>query len=444
MSLRNLDELQFKKVLYSRLSPSRPITSVELLKGRSKKLQQIREAFASPGRHVFIYGDRGVGKTSLAQTAASLHHSADENPISLSCAAPFFQIVQDLLRNCSPPQARSMGTKKTVRAGIVGVGAEYQVSRDPSSLRQISSINEAVYEIRHALQGYADEPVVVFDEFDLVADDVDKQLFADLIKQISDQGIGLKMIFTGIGRSISDLLKIHNSTARYLETIELQRLDISAGLEIIAECADALKVEVGRDTAIRIAKVSDGFPHYVHLICEKMFWHLFNKSDIADTVTAQDYVEAIRQAAAGIQAFLREAYNQATRKYTNDYEEVLWAVADSPLLERPSTQVFRSYKRILACLPPERLQTGTGKAEDDHASEENLRKRFNQRINRLKHQAHGRILIGTRTGWYEFRENIVRGYVRLRAEEAGVPLEVDHPLLRSRYADEVSQALARR
>ena len=34
------------------------------------------------------------------------------------------------------------------------------------------------------------------------------------------------MIFTGIGRSISDLLKIHNSTARYLETIELQRLDI--------------------------------------------------------------------------------------------------------------------------------------------------------------------------------------------------------------------------
>jgi len=267
MSLRNLDEPQFRKVLYSRLSPSRPITSIELLKGRSKKLQQIREAFASPGRHVFIYGDRGVGKTSLAQTAASLHNSADASPISLSCGASFFQIIQDLLRNCSAPRARSTGTKKTVRVGMPVIGAEYQVSRDPIPLRQITSINEAVYELRNALQGYADEPVVVFDEFDLVTDDPDKQLFADLIKQVSDQDIRVKMIFTGIGRSISDLLKVHNSTARYLETIELQRLDIDSRLEIINDCADALKVEVGRDTAIRIAMVSDGFQRRVSTLC---------------------------------------------------------------------------------------------------------------------------------------------------------------------------------
>src|SRR4051812_41667430 len=129
---------------------------------------------------------------------------------------------------------------------------------------------------------YADDPIVVFDEFDLVTDDRDKQLFADLIKQISDQGIGVKLIFKGIGRSISDLLKVHNSTARYLKTIELQRLDIDSRLEIINDCADALKLEVSRDTAIRIAMVSDGFPHYVHLICEKMFWHLFNKPDAVD------------------------------------------------------------------------------------------------------------------------------------------------------------------
>ena len=77
-------------------------------------------------------------------------------------------------------------------------------------------------------------------------------------------------------------------------------------LEIINDCANALDIGVSRDTAIRIAMVSDGFPHYVHLICEKMFWHLFNKPEFADKVLAQDYVEAISQAAAGIQAFLRE------------------------------------------------------------------------------------------------------------------------------------------
>src|SRR6266566_3216771 len=91
------------------------------------------------------------------------------------------------------------------------------------------------------------------------------------------------------------------------------------------------------------------------------------------------YVEGICQAAAGIQAFLREAYNQATRKYTNDYEEVLWAVADSPLLERPSTEIFVSYKRILKHLPAKRQNSGSGGVKRDEMSEENLRKRFNQK-----------------------------------------------------------------
>ena len=114
------------------------------------------------------------------------------------------------------------------------------------------------------------------------------------------------------------------------------------------------------------------------------------------------------------------------------------------MLERPSTEIFLSYKRILAHLPSERQALRSAGAKRDETSEKNLRKRFNQKINRLKLEAHGRILIGTRTGWYEFRENLVRGYVRLRAEEAGVPLEVDHPLLKSKFATEVSRAFASR
>ena len=192
--------------------------------------------------------------------------------------------------------------------------------------------------------------MVIFDEFDLVTDEEDKRLFADFVKQVSDQRLPVKLIFTGIGRSITDLLTVHNSIVRYLENIRLERLDYSARMEIVSTAAEALGVEVGRDTSMRISQVSDGFPHYVHLICEKMFWILFNKQEIVDRATAGDYVQAIHNAAESIQAFLQEAYNHATRKYTNDYEEILWAVADSPLLERPSSQIFQSYKRILGSL----------------------------------------------------------------------------------------------
>lgn len=445
MAIRNYTEDEFQKILYAYLSPSEPISSVQLLKGRTKTLQQIRQALLSPGRHVFIFGDRGVGKTSLAQTAATLYQSSEAHPITLSCSTPFYQLIQDLISRCNTP-AKGRGaatTQKTkVRIGVPFLGGEREYEHGSNAHPELKSINQSILALRSALEQHSKSPVVIFDEFDLVASEADKHLFADFVKQVSDQRLPVKFIFTGIGRSITDLLAVHNSMVRYLENIRLQRLDYSARMEIISACAEALRVEVGYDTIIRIGQVSDGFPHYVHLIGEKMFWRLFNKEESVDRATADDYVHAVRDAAESIQAFLQEAYNRATRKYTNDYEEVLWAAADAPQLERPSSQIFQSYRRILSSLPNDRrlrdeksiaAQWFRGGDRD----EEDLRKKFNGRINRLKTPAHGSILIGTRAGWYEFRENIVRGYVRLRAEEAGVPLEVDHPLLGYKFAEKL-------
>ena len=440
MAIRKYTEDEFQEILYSYLSPSEPISSVQLLKGRTRTLRQIRQALLSPGRHVFIFGDRGVGKTSLAQTAATLYQSSDAHPIILSCGAPFYQLIRDLISQCN---ARTRTTapitarKTKIKVGIPGLGAEREYEHNSDGVPDIHSVNQAISAVRSALERHSRLPVVILDEFDLVSDETDKRLFADFVKQVSDQRIPLKLIFTGIGRSITDLLTVHNSMVRYLENIRLERLDYSARMEIISACGDALGVEVGRDTIIRIGQVSDGFPHYVHLIGEKLFWILFNKENVVNHAIANDYVEAIRDAAESIQAFLQEAYNHATRKYTNDYEEILWAAADAPQLERPSSQIFQSYRRILSSLP----QVRRSKDEKSIAAqwfssdkdEEELRKKFNGRINRLKTTAHGSILIGTRAGWYEFRENIVRGYVRLTAEKAGVPLEVDHPLLGRKF-----------
>src|SRR5690349_21737323 len=70
MAIKRLDQERFVQILQQHLRPSSPIESFEHLYGREKQLEQIKQAMFSPGRHVFIYGDRGVGKTSLARTAA--------------------------------------------------------------------------------------------------------------------------------------------------------------------------------------------------------------------------------------------------------------------------------------------------------------------------------------------------------------------------------------
>lgn len=76
-----------------------------------------------------------------------------------------------------------------------------------------------------------------------------------------------------------------------------------------------------------------------------------------------------------------------------------------------STDIFGSNLRITAALGIDALD----------------RNKFNTRMNSLKKPSAGAILSANRTGWYEFTEKVIGGSVRLRAEQAHVQSEVDHP-----------------
>src|SRR5260370_21051716 len=48
-------------------TPSTPIAIAEMFSGRTNEINQLFEAIAERGRHAMVYGERGVGKTSLSQ-----------------------------------------------------------------------------------------------------------------------------------------------------------------------------------------------------------------------------------------------------------------------------------------------------------------------------------------------------------------------------------------
>jgi tRNA(Met) C34 N-acetyltransferase TmcA len=54
-------------------TPHRPIKSATLFAGRQPQVRSIGQALDSPGQHVVLYGDRGVGKSSLATVVTMLH-----------------------------------------------------------------------------------------------------------------------------------------------------------------------------------------------------------------------------------------------------------------------------------------------------------------------------------------------------------------------------------
>lgn len=416
MTIKGLDQIGFKEILKANLTPARAIKDPGHLRGRASMLRTIDRALNSPGRHVFVFGDRGVGKTSLAQSAAVIHQSADAEPVSIACdgSASFFQLVQDMARGCLP--AKGVGHKtnssRTIKLGIPGASYEMVKGIESGVVPLPSTINECVSLLKVVGGMHSKEPVLIIDEFDQLKSTEEKKAFADLIKQVSDQEVPLRMIFCGIGSALEELIGTHLSTDRYITPVPLERLSHDARWEIVRTAAAALSVEVPKELEIRIGQISDGYPYYVHLICEMMFWSLFDDQNSVSKCETVHYNNGIRGAVTEAQTSLRHAYESATQKYSDNYQEVLWAVADAAHLRRQVSEIFdSSYTRIM------RERKGRAVLTKDQ---------FYNRMNALKTERHGKILAAKGAGWYEFRENVVRGYVRMRAEQQGVILGKDH------------------
>lgn len=415
----HLTEVEFAEVLHRYVSPTSPIQSEEHLFGRKHQIDLVQQALYAPGRSVFIYGDRGVGKTSLAQTVAYSHQSASHDPVLLACE-PHTTFGGLMISAIASLRGRKNNSGETtqynLKLGMKGFGIEggrtKTIDADVPSTGAID-LNELVGNLQKIANERADQStVIVIDEFDRISSEKERTHFADFIKQIGDQRLPFRFVLCGVADSMQKLLGAHASCYRYLEGIQLKTLTYDARYEIIDNIAKALRCKVVDPPRHRIAAISDGFPHYIHRMCEQLLWQMFRDPHPCATPTPAHYRNAVAQSVLGIEQHLRQTYDQAIMKEANGYEQVIWAVADHSDLIRKTEDIYTSYLNVM-----------------DNAEEGNEvldRATVVSRLNALKGKACGNILTTQRRGWYQFRESIIRGYVRLRAEERGCELAFDY------------------
>jgi Cdc6-like AAA superfamily ATPase len=407
----------FGQALSRVLSPSQPLQSEEYLKGRANQLYEIQKALYAPGRHVLIHGLRGVGKSSLAQTAA-FKISQRVDPIIVSCdsQSTFKSIIKDIFDEAvnKPPRLAEKIKTKEASVGITlhNLSAMLKSSSTlkENEIEEPLSVNDAVRVVQFLSQELGGKPVFVVDEFDLLSSPDAQRDFANLVKQVSDKHVEVCFIFCGIAESAEALMAAHGSADRYFHAVALGKLPWESRFEIVETAAEALKISIDKTDVYRIAMICDGFPYYVHFITEKLFWRVF-EAENNGKVTPDIFTKAMEDAANAMDMKLRGPYEKATQKYDDTYSSLLFAVADGHELKKRSSDIFKVYGRIMK----------------DLNKTQATRQQFNTRMNRLKREAHGSILIGTRQGWYEFSEKMIRGYVRLKAEQLNVQLNPDHP-----------------
>ena len=407
----------FGHALSKVLSPSQPLQSEEYLKGRADQLSGIEKALFAPGRHVLIHGLRGVGKSSLAQTAA-FKFSYLCDPIIVSCdpQSTFKSIIKDLFDEATGKDPRIVEETNS-KEGSLGFSFRGLIatlkgshSQKEKAIDEPLSVNDAVRIVQFLSEKMGGRSVLVIDEFDQISSSDVQRDFANMIKQVSDKHVNVCFIICGIAESAEALMAAHGSADRYFHAVDLGKLPWEARIEIVETAAEDLGIKIDKSTVYRIAMICDGFPYYVHFISEKLFWRVFEDEN-GGNVTTELFELAMEDAANAMDMKLRAPYEKATLKYDDTYSAILFAVADGHELKKRSADIYTVYERIMKDIEKDPLS----------------RTLYNNRMNSLKGEAHGRILTASRQGWYEFTEKMIRGYVRLKAEQASVNLSPDHP-----------------
>ncbi len=413
MSLNKLNMSEFLDRVNRVLKPSQPIDSIEHLWGRKKQIQELEMALHANGRHGFIFGDRGVGKSSLAHTAANAIQSSDNKPIIVSCdtTSTLTSIVNTILSYAlSSIDIRERAHKITFRPPFFTYEYSEQLASKPELPPVIDTLT-ATMVLDSLPNWHSDKPVIVIDEFDQVPDE-QRQSFGVLLKQLGDRGSKVKLIFTGIGQSLDSLMDGHLSSFRQLHQVKLDVLPWDGRFKIIETAFDEFGLVVPEDIRYKIAGLSDGFPSYIHLICEKLLFEVYYSDDQVDEISFPLFLKALDEAITSVSETLRKSYDEATDGKAEHIHHILWSMADSADLIRSYEHILCSYREIAKQLQVEPL------------SEDKFKKEFSK----LRNKAHGNILkraFEKRTGWFAFSENVIRGFIRMCAEQSNVKLDFE-------------------
>lgn len=407
------DKHDFGKELNRLLSPSHPVQTIEFLKGRERELTAIERALFAEGRHIFIFGDRGVGKSSLAATAAYQYQSSDGKPIFVSAAHDAtFQTIIANIANKALGRSKTEAVKNSESIGLEWHGLKWAAGQEvnpvdvASRIPSVSDAAELLYEVgmRHS-----QKPIVVIDEFDTLGSAEERNKFAHLLKHLGDKNANIKIIFTGIGSSLEELLGAHLSAYRQLAQIELPRLGFDARREIVENTAASFGMSLDNEIEWRIPMISDGYPYYVHLMTEHMLWAAFDDPKEVHTLTWGHHVDGLQSAIALISGELKKPYQRAVMYRDSEVEDVVWSTAVGEDLERQLSDMYEAY-RVVA-----RQRERLAVLESTEYSEA---------VRRLKEPGYGSILaqVKGRPRWYTYNEKMLRGYVRMQAAAQGIEL----------------------
>ena len=303
-------------------TPSAPVDEWELFAGRNAEIHRVLDVVSQSGQHAIIFGERGVGKTSLAnvlheflaqfrseQIIAPRINCDGEDSFDSVWRKAFDQI--ELVQTTPTPGFESQATDTAYNpADLI-----HSKNITPDSVRRILTIMA-----RDLLT------ILIFDEFDRLQEGP-RRAFADMIKSLSDHAVYSTIVLVGVGDTVDQLIEDHQSVARSLVQIQMTRMSQAEIASILDTGLARLEMSATHNAKQQVVLLAKGLPHYAHLIALHATRAALGAKSL---VMNEQHVEAaIEQALQNAQQSIRSAYHRATTSPRKDnlFADVLLACA---------------------------------------------------------------------------------------------------------------------
>jgi Cdc6-like AAA superfamily ATPase len=301
--MTDLAKLQRLGVIQRAFTPSAPVSRLDMLAGRMAQLTDVIRAVNMSGQHVGLYGERGVGKTSLANVLHEVFERAAEKG------------YRAVLVNCTTDDDfRTIWRSVFMDLGLNVDEFDYE-TYTPEGVRRV-------------IEQYSERALIVLDELDRLENNEALTALADTIKTFSDHAVPSTIVLVGVARSLGQLIGEHESIVRALVQIEMPRMSTRELAEILEKGCSKAQIAADPDAITEIAMLSEGLPHYAHLLG----LHAAERAvqNDRELIEVRDVHAAIPIAVN--RHTIVDAYQQATRSTRPDalFPQVLLACALAP------------------------------------------------------------------------------------------------------------------
>jgi Cdc6-like AAA superfamily ATPase len=373
----------------------------ELYPGRAVEMHLMMHAVRDPAKHILLYGERSLGKTSLSNTFwRNLSTSGQPVLAARVQAYPF--------DNFSSLWSRALEEFHTVFR-------RYNQEICSNFAHVSPDIVRREFQKLPAHLG----AIMIVDEFDLLRSREARELTANLLKSLHDHAINVTVLLIGVAENIEELIINHQSLRRVLTLVKLERMNIIDLHEILDSRLRLTPLRISDVARSEIVTLSCGLPYYVQTL---------GRFATQNAIKNQRVRVETEDVNAAIENFLEECGNSFTNDYhratesrreNNIFQEVILACAITP---SDSGGVFKPAEVIknLKLIDPGKFH--------HHA-------RVQQYLSQFILERRGKILIrsGIKADYrYRFSDALMQPFIVMRAiKDTMIDQSLRHLLLRS-------------